>query len=337
MSDVSQGPGWWQASDGKWYAPELYPTDWVKPDDATVFEAESVTESTVPPGDAALAPADAVPTTEEQAAPVGAAEFEAPSASDVPTAALPVVESPPTQVVPSLPPLYQPPPDSPHLSAPESFPTASGPAFAQPTAAPAYVSPAASAPIGSPTQWAPPTAPPMAGDSAPVPEPPLEEPAEVTIPAEIVRRRAPDIFTAILGVAGAALLVVGSVLGWAEASGDHFTGAVNGLSDSNGLGTLLAGAVVAMGALLAVAGRRAWWVGAGISAAALVASGLAVFSLVDIANLSADLPELLLVQDQDPELLFGLGLDYATGLWLVIAGAGVSVVAGMVALARRIG
>ena len=23
MSDTSQGPGWWQASDGKWYAPEL--------------------------------------------------------------------------------------------------------------------------------------------------------------------------------------------------------------------------------------------------------------------------------------------------------------------------
>ena len=22
MSDVSQGPGWWQASDGKWYAPQ---------------------------------------------------------------------------------------------------------------------------------------------------------------------------------------------------------------------------------------------------------------------------------------------------------------------------
>jgi hypothetical protein len=21
MSDVSQGPGWWQASDGKWYPP----------------------------------------------------------------------------------------------------------------------------------------------------------------------------------------------------------------------------------------------------------------------------------------------------------------------------
>ena len=25
MSDVSQGPGWWQASDGKWYRPEQHP------------------------------------------------------------------------------------------------------------------------------------------------------------------------------------------------------------------------------------------------------------------------------------------------------------------------
>ncbi len=25
MSDVSQGPGWWQASDGKWYAPQQQP------------------------------------------------------------------------------------------------------------------------------------------------------------------------------------------------------------------------------------------------------------------------------------------------------------------------
>lgn len=25
MSDVSQGPGWWTASDGKWYPPELHP------------------------------------------------------------------------------------------------------------------------------------------------------------------------------------------------------------------------------------------------------------------------------------------------------------------------
>ncbi|MCL4448270.1 MAG: DUF4282 domain-containing protein [Actinobacteria bacterium] len=25
MSDVSQGPGWWQAADGKWYPPEAHP------------------------------------------------------------------------------------------------------------------------------------------------------------------------------------------------------------------------------------------------------------------------------------------------------------------------
>ncbi|MGZ4704138.1 MAG: DUF4190 domain-containing protein [Acidimicrobiales bacterium] len=25
MSDFSQGPGWWQASDGKWYPPEQHP------------------------------------------------------------------------------------------------------------------------------------------------------------------------------------------------------------------------------------------------------------------------------------------------------------------------
>ncbi len=25
MSDTAQGPGWWQASDGKWYAPEQHP------------------------------------------------------------------------------------------------------------------------------------------------------------------------------------------------------------------------------------------------------------------------------------------------------------------------
>src|ERR1035441_5657103 len=25
MSDVSNGPGWWQASDGKWYPPEQQP------------------------------------------------------------------------------------------------------------------------------------------------------------------------------------------------------------------------------------------------------------------------------------------------------------------------
>ncbi|MGI8663953.1 MAG: hypothetical protein ACR2LQ_12210 [Acidimicrobiales bacterium] len=32
MSDTSQGSGWWQASDGKWYAPELHPDYEAPPD-----------------------------------------------------------------------------------------------------------------------------------------------------------------------------------------------------------------------------------------------------------------------------------------------------------------
>lgn len=42
MSDTSQGPGWWQASDGKWYAPQPSATpqaDSVPPQPATVAPA----------------------------------------------------------------------------------------------------------------------------------------------------------------------------------------------------------------------------------------------------------------------------------------------------------
>ena len=31
MSDTSQGPGWWQASDGKWYPPQQQPGYWAPP------------------------------------------------------------------------------------------------------------------------------------------------------------------------------------------------------------------------------------------------------------------------------------------------------------------
>lgn len=38
MSDISQGPGWWQASDGKWYAPQPAPAAGESPK-ATLFHA----------------------------------------------------------------------------------------------------------------------------------------------------------------------------------------------------------------------------------------------------------------------------------------------------------
>jgi hypothetical protein len=39
MSDVSQGQGWWIASDGKWYPPELHPS--VQPPTAPASAAGS--------------------------------------------------------------------------------------------------------------------------------------------------------------------------------------------------------------------------------------------------------------------------------------------------------
>jgi Domain of unknown function (DUF4190) len=45
MSDTSQGPGWWLASDGKWYPPELW-TGPPAPARAPVYGAAG----TVPPG-----------------------------------------------------------------------------------------------------------------------------------------------------------------------------------------------------------------------------------------------------------------------------------------------
>jgi len=41
MSDESQGPGWWQASDGKWYAPEEAP-DVVPPPDVPIAPSPPV-------------------------------------------------------------------------------------------------------------------------------------------------------------------------------------------------------------------------------------------------------------------------------------------------------
>ena len=58
MSDMSQGPGWWLASDGRWYPPELHPS---------VTQAASVpTVPSVDPAEDALAswaPAAAAPMT----------------------------------------------------------------------------------------------------------------------------------------------------------------------------------------------------------------------------------------------------------------------------------
>jgi hypothetical protein len=57
MSDQSQGPGWWQASDGKWYAPETHP-NYVPP----------------PPGASGAVSATAAPMTTRDAKAQGKAD-----------------------------------------------------------------------------------------------------------------------------------------------------------------------------------------------------------------------------------------------------------------------
>jgi hypothetical protein len=58
MSDVSQGPGWWQASDGKWYPPDQVPGTGVS--QPTPEPTESVPEPSIP-GAASPYPSPDVP------------------------------------------------------------------------------------------------------------------------------------------------------------------------------------------------------------------------------------------------------------------------------------
>ena len=85
MSDASQGPGWWQASDGKWYAPELHP-DYTPPDEPAVPDA------TTP-----IAPMGGEPTTPISTPPAGPPTAAFPT---VPPAGGPPAEPPPGAGVP---------------------------------------------------------------------------------------------------------------------------------------------------------------------------------------------------------------------------------------------
>jgi hypothetical protein len=69
MSDSSQGPGWWQASDGKWYAPEQHP-DYQPPAPAPA-PPPTAQQPPIPPGPAAP-PYGAPPPGPAPAQPYGA-------------------------------------------------------------------------------------------------------------------------------------------------------------------------------------------------------------------------------------------------------------------------
>lgn len=85
MSDTSQGPGWWKASDGKWYAPEQHP------------DARASDESGDPTEPVPSQPTDQVP----QQPPPGAA----PPPGSPPPGAAPPPGPPPSSATPP-PPAY---------------------------------------------------------------------------------------------------------------------------------------------------------------------------------------------------------------------------------------
>ena len=56
MSDQSRGPGWWQASDGKWYPPETLDQTQAIPTQPAQTYTETTTYSTPPPSRTGLRP-----------------------------------------------------------------------------------------------------------------------------------------------------------------------------------------------------------------------------------------------------------------------------------------
>ncbi|MBI2704461.1 MAG: hypothetical protein HYX32_04115 [Actinobacteria bacterium] len=68
MSDTSQGPGWWQASDGKWYSPESHPS----------YQAPTAPQPAAPPPPAA--PAPMAPPPQMAPPPVGGPGYAPPPA-----------------------------------------------------------------------------------------------------------------------------------------------------------------------------------------------------------------------------------------------------------------
>ena len=357
MSDTSQGPGWWQASDGKWYAPELYPKDWPKPNPI----AESGAEAT-PTTSAAT---ESVPVAEPEPSTPPVAEPVAEQPAAAPTESMPVVDTPATP--PATPdPVVETPatPDPAVGAAAEWAGPANVPISAEPESASAFGAPTAEP---DPNQWGgtdpaageptlvtgvPPVVQPEAQQPAafppqqpvqqapqqwqqPAPTEPLGQPPMA--PAGAAAASSADAPSGILAILGGIALVVGSFLAWATAAGTLTSGNVNGLSGSNGWGTLICGLAVASGAALLLAGLRAWWVGAGMAVAALVAIGLVIFSITDIGSTSDDLPGVLRDAGVEEVTAAGAKLDLDIGIWIVAAGAAVSLIAGIVALVRRQG
>jgi hypothetical protein len=321
MSDTSQGPGWWQASDGKWYPPESFPTDWTAP----AADAVADTAAEVPEVAAAAEPVVAEPpaVAPEVAAPVAAAPVDVGAAIDAlpgteqppPVAAPPVAAAPPvTAPAPAAPPAAV----DPALDATQHIPTVDATMMQQ--AAPAgWVDPAAA-----------PGVPPAPGvPIAPDNLPPASSVASVNSSI--------DAPAAIAGLIGGVAMVASPFLDWAAPTQDpaaDIAGQLSGLGvanlavptltgfDSNGIGVLIAGVVAALCGILLLAGTRHVMVKAGMALAGLAGIALFAFSFIDIG----DLP--ITINGTELE---GITFDPQIGLWVAVAGGVVATIGGLIA------
>ncbi len=132
MSDTSQGPGWWQASDGKWYPPESVP--WAAPTTPPVTPPETAPET--PPA----TPAETAPMA-DPVAPFGQTPPATPYGQTPPATpygqapgSTPYGQTPPATPygqAPGSTPYGQTPPATPYGQAPGSTP-ADQPGYGQP-------------------------------------------------------------------------------------------------------------------------------------------------------------------------------------------------------------
>ncbi|MFN3218179.1 MAG: hypothetical protein ACE367_16920 [Acidimicrobiales bacterium] len=173
---------------------------------------------------------------------------------------------------------------------------------------------------------------------APTPEGPTSRPKflDPTI-AESYRepRPSPDLAAGTIGLLGAAMLSIGSLLTWARSTG-VVEATVTGLTGSNGWGTLACGVVVGFGAVLVLTGRRGGLVGGSMLIAALAAVYLCGFSAVDILRTGDELPDILGGAGVDRDAAEVATLELAAGFAVVAVGAAVALAAGTIAFARRV-
>jgi hypothetical protein len=148
-------------------------------------------------------------------------------------------------------------------------------------------------------------------------------------------RPAPDLAAGTIGLLGAAMLSIGSLMTWARSSG-AVEATVTGLTGSNGWGTLACGVVVGFGAVLVLTGRRGGLVGGAMLIAALAAVYLCGFSAVDILRTSDELPEMLVGAGVDRGSAEVSTLELTQGFALVAAGTAAALAAGTIAFARRV-